>query len=362
MSDQAPAGAAFAPAPRAPVRTPAWRVSIEGRDVTREVAEWLTSLTYTDHVHGASDDVELQVHDSDGRWRGDWLPGRGDHLELQLGYDGAALLPSGRFEVDEVEMEGPPDSVTIRGLAAGPTSPLRTARSHAYEGQTLRSVAQTIADRHGLRLEGEIAELRLGRLTQDRETDVEFLTRVTESLGYAFSVRGARLTVYLVESLESAPPSFTVARAVVPGAPRAEPVVVQRQYRILTSSRAVYRACTIRYHDPRTRQLVTHTEQAPGVTAGDVYEIRQRADSIAHARAVARANLRRLNGRWTEGEITIEGEPRAVAGVNVNLEGFGRLDGVYLISQSRHRITRQQGYETIITVRSGGTWATGSES
>lgn len=332
-----------------PVRTPVWRVSISDQDVTREIAPWVIAVTYTDHVHGASDDVEIQVHDSDGRWRDTWLPKKGDQVELQLGYEGEAMLPCGRFEVDELEAAGPPDTLTIRGLAAGPTSSLRTRRSEAYEDQTLRGVAERVAGRHGLTLQGEITDLRLGRLTQDRENDLEFLTRVADSLGYAFSVRGDRLVFYLLESLERMEPAFSIGR-----------IGGVRDYRILSNSRAIFRACTVKYHNPGSKKVLTHTETAEGIVSGDTHEIRQRVEGRAHAQQLARAALQRLNGRWKEGELTMQGDQRAVAGINVTLTGWGGLDGTFHIATSRHRITRSGGYETIITVRAGGAWSTES--
>ena len=56
------------------VRTPRWTVAMAGKDVTAEIMTYVRSVTYTDHAHGASDEIDLVLEDSTGVWRTDWYP------------------------------------------------------------------------------------------------------------------------------------------------------------------------------------------------------------------------------------------------------------------------------------------------
>lgn len=308
------------------------------KDITAFITPYVLSVTYTDKLTGESDELEVSVEDTDGKWRGDWYPEKGDELSLKLGYKGEPLLPCGEFQLDEVEYSAPPDVVTLRGLASGITGELRTKATRAYETQTLRQVAQQVAARHGLVVTGKLGELKLDRITQNAESDLAFLKRLAESYGYAFSVRGKQLVFHELADLDARGAVLVIPRSVL------------KQVSLRDKTDAVYRACTVQYHDPQTGKLIKHTEKASGVTEGDVLNLTERCESRADAEAKAKAALRRSHGRRTEGTLTLEGNPRLVSGNNVELTDMGRLNGLYQIRQARHVIDRGAGYSTEIEV------------
>src|SRR5439155_26340295 len=123
---------------------------------------------------------EIVLEDRDRRWQGPWFPVRGDIVSLQIGYELEEWgLNCGDFQVDELELKGPPDTFHLKCIAAGITPSLRTPRSAAYEGQTLSQVANTIAARHQLTVVGAPQNVNVAwaRITQRHETDLHFLRR-----------------------------------------------------------------------------------------------------------------------------------------------------------------------------------------
>lgn len=318
-----------------PVRTPVWRLEIEGRDVTREVTPYVLSVTYTDYVVGQSDEAQITLEDREGLWRGPWLPDAGSTLRLTLGYQGEEPLECGAFQVDEVDVSGPPDVVTIRALAAGPRSDLRTRRNQAYEGQTLAQICQAVADRHKLRVVGSVAGAATDRVSQENESDLAFLDRLASEHGYAFSVRDDQLVFVLLDELESAGPVFTLDR------------VECASFRMKAATHAVYRACEATYQHPATKRTIRRKVELPGVPTGDTLKVRIRVASEAEAEARARAALRRANSGANPASVTLEGNPRIVAGINGTLRGWGSVfDGVYHVTSSVHRLSRGEGYVT----------------
>jgi len=129
---------------------PLFKLTYLGRDITPDVESYLIDVSYTDKVHGEADEIQITLHDSDDLWKGAWYPSKKDLLRLEIGYVGGEMLDCGAFEIDEIEVSGAPDTVTIRGLAAGISGQLRTKKSTAHEQVLLRQIADAIAAANGL--------------------------------------------------------------------------------------------------------------------------------------------------------------------------------------------------------------------
>lgn len=316
-----------------------WSLIYAGSDITAEIAPEAVSIAYADFDHGKSDEVELRLHDRAHLWKGVWRPAKGDAMELRIGWAGGALLPCGKFEVDEISWEGPPDLVSIRGLAAPISADLRTERTRAFENKTLRQIAGQIAVEHGLTLEGEIEGGPMARVTQYVERDLEFLRRLAGEYDHVFSIRDKALYFAKAGDLERQAPAASVSRGEM------------GRFSFHDASRQTYRACTLSYHDPETSRLIRVTVEAEGATSGDVLEVKARVESEAQAKVRAAAELKRANARALTGRISLRGDPRLMAGVVVDITDLGILSGRYLIESSRHRIERRSGYATEVELR-----------
>src|SRR5271156_2849437 len=134
------------------VRTPQWVLTYEGVDITADVSQMVLAISYIDRLGEASGEVEVELEDHAKLWQGPWDPGLGNILSLQIGYLGEALLDCGTFQVDEIELDGPPDVMRLRCLAAYITPAMRTANTVAYENQSIVGIAGQIASKYGLAL------------------------------------------------------------------------------------------------------------------------------------------------------------------------------------------------------------------
>ena len=190
-------------------KKPTFRITYEGQDITEDLTEYVLSISYTDNTEGESDELQLTLDDSDGNWRGAWEPQKGDKIKAEIGYDNA-LIPCGTFTVDELRFSMPPAEMNIRALAAGIGSPMRTKTSSAFEEQTLEDIAQKIADKHQLTIEGEIPNIQFTRVTQLRETDLAFLKRISKDFGVLFSVRDDKLVFTSIYELEDSAPVVSI--------------------------------------------------------------------------------------------------------------------------------------------------------
>ena len=64
------------------------------KNITTDIAPYVTRVTYSDNIKSESDTIEVELDDTDGRWLDKWYPGKGDTLTLKMGYQGEKLLYS----------------------------------------------------------------------------------------------------------------------------------------------------------------------------------------------------------------------------------------------------------------------------
>ena len=317
-------------------------LTYQQRNITHNISLALLSLTYIDYLSGQADSLEVELEDTEGKWRDAWYPGHGDALTLAIGWEGAPLRTLGRFEIDEVELRCPPSTVTIHGLAAGINLALRTTEHRAYENLTLDAVAKQVATRLGLELIGKIEPIKLDRLTQ-QDSDLTFLSSLADEYGYAFKVTGNKLVFHAISELAKGKPVAT------------QLLQDQANVHLRDKIKDVPKAVEVKHKDPVKKQLISYrivngeTVAVPSsasktTTSGDTKKSRKRSTSAEESKAKAKAELAKANRERTTGSWTAMGRPNLVSGNVVSLVAAGKLGGNYLILSSQHRMIRTGGY------------------
>lgn len=331
-------------------RKPTAQILYNGKDITKDITPYLVELSYEDKVTGESDEISVTLDDSKRLWQNAWYPEKGDQLSVVIGY-ADLQINCGTFDIDDIELSGPPAQIVIRGIAAVVTKALRTKKSYVHESKTLRQIAKTVADANGLTVVGDIADIRINRTTQNRESELAFLKRIGAEYGYLFSVRDKQLTFTSVYKIDE---SASVTRI---------KSVQMSSYSFRDKLEGTYKSAEITYHNVDSRETVTATDtrtatvngqQVTDATAGDTLSIRSKAENKQQAEAKAKASLYEANTKGQTGNVSVEGSPLLVAGNNVDLTGLGALSGKYQIRGSRHRISVSGGYTTEIEVRRVG--------
>lgn len=334
------------------VPVPVFDLSYNGRAITQDIAPYVMSATYTDHLTGEADSLDIELEDTDGRWGNAWYPEKGAALTFKFGYQHQPLVSAGRFDVDELELSGPPSTVHIRGLATGVQKAVRTRKGRGYEATTLAAIAQRIAKRNKMTLIGKIEALQIDRATQYQESDLAFLHRLAGQYGYAFKVteNNTRLVFWKAADLHLQ----ATIRHFSPSN------LSSWSFRDKLSE--VPAGVEVKHHNPKTKKLVTYgvkdgqttvvgSTSAGKTTSADTVKLTRRAPNKASAEVQAKAELdRRLLDR-TSGEISLEGDPALAAGTNIELTDFGQLSGLYTITRATHTITRNRGYVTALELK-----------
>jgi phage protein D len=325
-----------------PVPAPQWILTYSGVNISSDISAMVRGISYTDRLGGASGELSVEIEDRAQQWQGPWYPALGDVVSALIGYQGGTLLECGSFEVDDLELGGPPDVFRLRGLAAYITPAMRTRNCVAYEGQTLGEIAATIAAKYGLQLvsAAALADPVFARVTQRDESDLEFLTRLADEFDYIFTVRGTQLVFYPRAALEAAAPVATIVRGDL------------QRFEFRNRTRRIYSTASAAYFDPSAKQLIAQqTSAASAMPTGDTLKLIARCENSTQAAMRAAAGLNRNNRYFIRARLAGPGNPALGAGSNVLLSGWGAFDGTYLIETALHRVSRATGYITELVLR-----------
>lgn len=171
---------------------PAYMLTLDGEDITQNFSDRLIGLTMTDNRGFEADQLDIALDDTDGLVE---LPPRGASLTLWLGWQGSALVNKGSFTVDEIEHQGAPDTLTIRGRSADFRGSLNSRREQSWHDTTLGVIVETIAQRN--KLTASVADalkaIAIPHIDQTQESDAAFLSRLAERNGASVSVKAGKL-------------------------------------------------------------------------------------------------------------------------------------------------------------------------
>ena len=319
------------------IEQPRFKLSIKGKDVTKDIEKYVSSLTYVDYNHGQSDEIQFEVEDTDGKWRSSWYPEIGVVMELDIEI-GNKLRSCGTFELDELEYSSPPDRMVVKGLASQIEKKLRQDNTVAYEKTSLRAIAKVIAKKHNLDLSGNIKDIGFERITQNKESDLAFLKALAEDYGHVIKIYRDKLVFYNLKELESRPAQYDLERKQITS-------IVFRD-----KTEETFREANQEYHDIRKVETLIGETETEKKTKADRRKIKKRVENIIQAKEKAESELYRLNRKKVTADVEIYGDPYMVAGININLTGWSHFDGKYHIETSEHSITKSSGYNTTLSL------------
>lgn len=334
------------------VLTPIFTLWYLKKDITSDITPYVTRVTYTDNIKNESDTIEVELDDTDGRWLDKWYPGKGDTLTLKMGYQGEKLLACGTFSIDEIEVNSPPSTVSIRGVATSVNNALRTKSSRGFENTTLAAIAGRIAKKHKLTLVGSIETIKIDRITQYAETDVAFLRRLASEYGYAVKIVSDKLIFSHLATLRSQEPVKQLT-----------PQDVAR-FSLRDTINRVYKSASVKHQKSDDKKLIVY--EADGgtsdsdkqlkkgkVTSADTLKVNSRVSDPDSARIKADSALASHNEYQQSGSLSLMGASQLTAGNKIDLTGFGQLSGPWLITTARHSLDRSGGYVTELDIARG---------
>ena len=335
------------------------------KDVTTSILPDLLSFTFDDKETNEADEISLSLKDETGKWSSNWQPNGGEVIQAYIANGTVAKkgneLFCGRFYVDSIRASGGSSGrqVEIRGVSIPLNKPIRRkVKSRAWEKQTLKEIAQTIANEHRMKFLFDCDEnASLDRQDQSKESDLKFLSRLCEDAGLSIKVTDEKIVIFDQASYEKKKPIKTLKLG--------ESNILSWDFESQQSE--TYKSVSVSYRDPKQKRkfnegsqnakvdnasnkqwlnaaVMTHTEIDPLADEnGQEYSVKKRVTSLDEARRLAKATLRKLNRRHVTGSISVVGDVSLVAGVVVECKGFGKFDGRFFIESVSHSMS-SSGY------------------
>lgn len=320
---------------------PAYRVTANGFDLGAMLRGCLKSISITDAAGFESDTLEISL--ADDAQPPIEIPPTGAELEVWLGYAETGLQCMGVFVVDEIEVDGPPDSMTIRGRAApmekskGGKSDLQTQKTRAWpKGTKLTDMVAKIAKEHGLQpaVAKSLRSITLPQFDQTEESDISFLVRVCRKYDAVAKPGGGKLAV------AKRGESKTASGEDMPT------VILQRsgentRWSMNISTRDSEGTAVAFYHD---KGAAKRKEVKAG--SGDpVRRLRHNFPDKASAEKAAQAELDKRGRRKNKLSLTMPGNPLLAAEAKLQLVGFrAGVPTDWLVTQVVHKLDTGTGY------------------
>lgn len=344
-------------------------VTYNGKDISESLAQYVLSFSYTDNLTGQVDDISITLEDRAELWEADWMPERGDTLDITIcTYNWSDLyseeqdLQLGKFEIDELEVSSAPNVVTIKAVAIsiGDDSTLRsTLRSHTWENISVQKAANDIAWQNGMKLQWYCDDNpNIDKLEQNDESDLDVLQKICDDAGFALKVTTDTIIIFDVEKFEKEDvyaeyyhPGTTILNIVEN---QSKPVQTDAilNYSFKAKIRDVYKKCHVKYAKDKDKSVIESTFVAPDKKEkeGATLEVHQQVSSQAEADRLAKKKLREKNCEEFTGSFSSDGNIGLCAGETIEMLGFGNFSGKYIITQTKHDIS-SSGFTSSVEIR-----------
>lgn len=151
----------------------------DGTDLADKIDPRFLSLSLTEKRGEESDALEITLHNHDGKIA---VPKKGVYLSLSLGWESGdevttGLVNKGKFRVDEVEREGPPDIIAIRARSANMTGAHRKRRDKVWKDTTLGAIINEIASADGqsASVHSDLSSIEIKAIEQGTKSNRQFV-------------------------------------------------------------------------------------------------------------------------------------------------------------------------------------------
>lgn len=320
-------------------------VYYDNKDISTSIGKYLKSISYTDNMSGAADDLQLTLEDRAGLWQSAWFPEKGAKLRVKLENEKLEVLDFGEFELDEITSSSAPSEIQLKAISIPYSNSLREEeRTRSWEKAELKTVANDIAIASNLKLFYDTEENPLlERVEQTEQSDLSFLLQLCSDRGLALKISDGKLIIFDEATYEQAEVVLSIAKPVL-----GKNSMLIKGYSLTSKLRDIYASCHVKYQEGKGKRLIEATFTAEGKT-GKILQVREQVESIAEADRLAKKRLREKNKDEFTGSFTLVGNFKLVAGIVVALVGFGAFDGRYIITKASHDVGG--GYITTVDVR-----------
>lgn len=311
-------------------RTPDFRVTLDGKDLTSSIEPRLQSLTVTECRQDEADTLDLTLDDHDNRLA---IPKRGAVLEVSIGWLGSPLIDKGKFTVNEVEHAGAPDTITIRARSASMTKGMGERKEKSWHGQTIGKIVAAIAATYKLKpaVGTALGKIAIPHIDQTNESDMAFLTRLAKRYDAVMTVKDGNLLFMPIGEGRTASGKQLQVLAITRGD--------GDQHRYHIAERENYAGVKARYHSGA--KGATKDEIVGGESEKNLKVLPEIYPTQAEAKAAAEAEYKRTQRSQATMDYSLaQGRAEIFPELPVTVSGFKpEIDATpWLVKRVRHSI------------------------
>lgn len=278
-----------------------------------------------DRAGGGADYLMISFSDKEREWE-NWNPERGNEIIIKDGGYSTGIMYVDTFD------SGTNDFI-IEAISTPITS--KRKKTRIWRSVRLTEIAKDIAEEHGLTLKlYGISDYTYFAVSQMDENDIAFLNRMCTREGYQLKVTNGELVIYSEKEFEKTEPKIKIT-----------PDMLHGKQQFHEASRLIGEFEV--YMLPFGKELISFTAKEPNVQ-GEAERKKEQLSTIAEAERFANAYLRLVNKYRYTGVLPVSYMDLAAAGTTVELNKFGKQDGIWFVDRLSHDIIREK---TVLDIR-----------
>ncbi len=345
------------------------------KDFDNVVEGFTCTMVNTDQ----SDRIDLDVTNRDGRWLGSWKPKIGQDTIVANLYichwdgtnKGGRNFPTGQYTVDEFSGSGGSDgSKCSIGAVSMPVNNefKRTKKTKTWEKVTLFGIVQQIAANNDLVAFIDGTDTKIDSIEQSEQTDSEFLMNTCKSYGMYVKIYWNRVVVYDIDKYENEASIKTItpedltswswsedADGTYTGGRLTYTDSNGKTTEVLVGNAEASKDKTTTTKkssssSKKTKIVVHSTAKQTTVESSDpsaetgkmeqkrILTLNTKVSSQAEGERILVAKINEANRSGLTVEIKCLLDVTLIPSLNVDLAGFGSLDGKYSIKKVTHSL------------------------
>ncbi|MBQ7478095.1 MAG: hypothetical protein IJT01_04240 [Selenomonadaceae bacterium] len=330
-------------------------------DITEDVSKYFISLSCTDNLSDQADDLSLSLEDRQRLWTGDWMPEKGAFLSAILHTfawgsleDGEKSMDLGRFEIDGFSGTEIPTAVQIKAISilSDNTNLRETKKSRSWDKIQLQQIANDVAEENGLSLFWDVDEdPEVDHVEQSDESDLEMLQRLCKDAGHALKVTIEQIIIFDEYKYEQKDATLRVLHPEEKDdGSGLETIQKIEDFHFEIKTREVYGSCHVKHQQGKEKEVIEATFTAPDADGNSkTLHVKESVKDENEALRLAKKRLREKNKDAVTIGFRTLGNFSLAAGNTVMVEGFGKLDGKYIITKAQHSLS--DGFRTSVDMR-----------
>ena len=317
------------------------KVIIAGKDVTKDIEQYLMSVSYTDVLEGESNTAQISLHDRERLFIADWFPKRGDSAQIILQKSDDSV-DFGLFEIDEIDNKvsssGNTASIKLNSIAN--KSELRSIdKSRSWEKVKLSKIAKDLTEEAGMDLFFDAEDVEIERAEQKETSNLKFLHKLCKDNGLCLRVANNQVIIFDAERYEAKDAIKTLMYG--------DGEILSFSGKATISK--IYKSARVKYRHGKQAEKIDYTFDDPAKSEGMTLEINKHVESPAEAEKLAKKELRKKKQDEKKEQMQVIGEFEYLAGQNIELADFGFYSGKYCIEKATHSVGK--GYTCSLELR-----------